>query len=378
MKVALVNLTRGGLSGGYQKYIRELVPILQEHPLVKELFLFAPPGIVSQIRELRPSSHCVPCADTLRGRRQLKRALAALSPDVVFFPSYLGLRLGRTPTVYMIRNMEALATPLNVSGPKEIMRNLARYGVARLACRQGARILAVSQFVKDFLVRNWRIPAEKIGVVYHGVHLPPAPETLAAPPGIPPEWAGRFLFTAGSLRPARGLADAIRALGLLAAQGLHLPLVIAGDADRANIGYRRKMQELAAALGLSDQIIWAGHLSPELMSWCYYQAGAFLMTSRVEACPNVALEAMSHGCLSIAADNPPLPEFFREGALYYRPGDAASLAAAVREAMADPAENRAKLGKLARARALDFSWEQTAANTVNELAKVIRRKNEKI
>jgi glycosyltransferase involved in cell wall biosynthesis len=37
----------------------------------------------------------------------------------------------------------------------------------------------------------------------------------------------------------------------------------------------------------------------------------------VEACPNIVLEAMSYECISISADNPPLPEIFGDVAVYY-------------------------------------------------------------
>ena len=58
------------------------------------------------------------------------------------------------------------------------------------------------------------------------------------------------------------------------------------------------------------------------------------MTSRVEACPNIALEAMSHGAFCLAADNPPLPEFFQGAALYYRPRSGEALAHAITAALA--------------------------------------------
>lgn len=44
---------------------------------------------------------------------------------------------------------------------------------------------------------------------------------------------------------------------------------------------------------------------------------AFLMTSRVEACPNIALEAMAHGCLCIAADDLPLLKIVEDAAVFY-------------------------------------------------------------
>ena len=45
MRVALVNLTSGGLSGGSRKYLLELVPLLRAHRAVRDLHVFLPPSV---------------------------------------------------------------------------------------------------------------------------------------------------------------------------------------------------------------------------------------------------------------------------------------------------------------------------------------------
>ena len=113
-------------------------------------------------------------------------------------------------------------------------------------------------------------------------------------------------------------------------------MVIAGgvDLDRTQLPYLQRMKNLAEKLGVNSQIAWTGHLNAAEMSWCYSHCRLFLMTSRVEACPNIALEAMSHGAFCLAADNPPLPEFFQEAALYYRPKCGEALAQTISAALA--------------------------------------------
>ncbi len=97
------------------------------------------------------------------------------------------------------------------------------------------------------------------------------------------------------------------------------------------------------------------------------------MTSRIEACPNIALEAMSHGCLCLSADNPPLPEFFREAAFYYQAQQADSLVAAIIAAINLTPEENEKLRARARARAQEFTWENTAEQTIRELKLAINK-----
>ena len=367
MRIALVNLTGGGLSGGYIKYLRQLVPVMRRHPGIKELFVFLPTAFRSLLEKELPPEACLPCQDTGRGRAELRQKILQLLPDVVFFPTFRWLDCGRIPTVAMIRNMESLLLPFGDNRLVDAAKNLLRAYSARRACRKAGRVIAVSHFVKDFLTNSWQIPADKIGVVSHGVQAPPPIENLSRPPALHPEWAGNFWFTAGSIRPYRGLEDIIEALGRLQARGQRVPLVIAGAASRLTHSYQKKIEALAVQQGVARQIFWAGHLSEAEMSWCYYHSKIFLMTSRIEACPNVALEALSHGCLCLAADNPPLPEFFQGAAIYYRAGQADSLEKASAAALGLTAAEEAELRTRARRQGQKFSWEETAERTFREL-----------
>jgi glycosyltransferase involved in cell wall biosynthesis len=116
------------------------------------------------------------------------------------------------------------------------------------------------------------------------------------------------------------------------------------------------------------QIHWAGQLSSAEMSWCYYHSRLFVMTSRVEACPNVALEAMSHGAFCIATDNPPLPEFFGEAALYYPPGRSDTLADMILAALSETPEVQSKRRATLRQHATHYSWQNTVEQTIQEIA----------
>jgi glycosyltransferase involved in cell wall biosynthesis len=154
---------------------------------------------------------------------------------------------------------------------------------------------------------------------------------------------------------------------MLASQGVRPPLVIAGGADHTQLPYLKRMKNLAEQLGVQAQIAWVGQLNAAEMAWGYHHCQLFVMTSRVEACPNIALEAMSHGAVCLAADNPPLPEFFQAAALYYRPRCREALAQAITAALSYSPERVASLRRQASKRAGDFAWETTTDLTVQEL-----------
>ena len=117
--------------------------------------------------------------------------------------------------------------------------------------------------------------------------------------------------------------------------------------------------------------MWLGKLNDAEMAWCYSHCEAFIMSSRVEACPNTALEAMSQGCISISSENPPLPEFFGDSALYYPPRDVVALANRIQAVVSMKKPEREALSEAAKSIAARFSWEICAKKTVTELQKAL-------
>ena len=356
MRIAVVNLTSGGLSGGYRKYLSRLMPLLANDPRVTALSVFVPEGAAAEMDrgvDVRtwPRQHAGARFTTL------VRDVVACAPDVVFVPTARHAKFGNIPVVAMVRNMEPLTVPFDGNTWAEGLKNIARAWEARRACRRAARVIAVSEHVRDFIVSRWQIDRDRVGTVYHGVDDPDpaASVTHAARP--------RTLFTAGSIRPARGLEDIIRALPFV---DRDVRLLIAGQVDDGCAGYADQLRRLCGDLGVTSRVTFAGQLGPADMAEAFRQCAAFVMTSRAEACPNTALEAMSGGCAIVSVDRAPMPEFFGEAALYYPVAEIHALAGQLRAVITSTAEHD-RLAGAARGRAAGFTWEATRDRTIQEL-----------
>lgn len=178
--------------------------------------------------------------------------------------------------------------------------------------------------------------------------LPPG-ETLARM-GLSP---GAYLLYVTRLEPennAHLVLEAFRAAGGLA--GLGVPMVLVGDAPYAT-DYKQRLAALAAEIpGVSMPGYVFGDGYVELQS----NALAYIQAAEVGGTHPALVEAMSRGACIIANDVPEHHEVLAEAGIYYDRNDAASLAAALRMAVADPAR-RARLGASAAARAeAHFSW----------------------
>ena len=361
----MLNLTGGGLSGGYRKYLQHVVPALCSHPGVSELIVVVPPGqqMYAGVAENVWSWHT---GEQWRGFPALRGRVREWKPDVVLIPTARYLNCG-VPVVSMIRNMEPMLPGTLRDGVAPWMKNLAGARLAKHAAMRSQRVIAVSQFVRDFAVSRWNVDAECVGVVYHGVdattsvdHITQTLQPLASSP---------FLFVAGSLLPYRGVEDAIRALSLLSNSHRNVILAIAGSGSAK---YAARLRALVEELKVAARVVWLGQLNEHEMAWAYQHCAAFLMTSRVEACPNTALEALANGALCISTDSPPMPEFFVDTARYFAPDDSPLLARHIAECLTMSADVVAKCRSAARTRALSFSWEATVEGTVQQLKLALR------
>jgi len=379
MRLAIVNLTGGGFSGGYKKYLKNMLPRLAEHHDVDALLCVSPEGNDVSAWFAKPpnADYCACNPLTLRHiahipDKRLFECLKRFSPDVIFMPVERYIKFNSVPVVNMLRNMEPFMPNMKGDSLQETFRKLIQRKLACHSVKRAGHTIAVSNFVRDYLTATLHFPENKVSQVYHGVNQQ-ASVSGKRPPAIPNEWGGEFLFTCGSVRPARGLEDALEALNELKARNLDMHLVIAGGAAPGMRKYREGLGRFLASRGLTDRICWAGNLNDEEMRWCYERCRLFIMTSRIEACPNIALEAMSCGAVSIAADNPPLPEFFSDCAAYYEAGNGRSLAEAIVNRIALDRREISSLSERAQKRSAMFSWDLTADKTMNVLMQILMR-----
>jgi len=135
---------------------------------------------------------------------------------------------------------------------------------------------------------------------------------------------------------------------------LHLVLVGGGELSEDE-------QRVLAVRGLADRVRHE-HLPDSAMPAAYAHARAFVFPSRYEGFGLPALESMASGTPTILCESASLPEVGGEAALYFPPGDAQALAAAI-EAVLEGDPQVQRLTELGRARAREFTWEQTARRT---------------
>lgn len=218
----------------------------------------------------------------------------------------------------------------------------------RRELRRFDRVVCVSdgQAVK---VRRCGVPPEKLTVIRNAARaelLRPADAAASRARLLnllpAPARDTRIVLAAGRLSPEKGvdvLVEAARRVG-----DSRACFIICGDgAERAALG-----RQIAAA-GLVGRVVLAGFRGDldELMPG----ADLFVLPSRTEGLPNVALEASARGVAVVATAVGGTPEVVAHGVngLLVPPGDPAALAGRIAELLADDI-HRAALGAAGRDR----------------------------
>jgi GalNAc-alpha-(1->4)-GalNAc-alpha-(1->3)-diNAcBac-PP-undecaprenol alpha-1,4-N-acetyl-D-galactosaminyltransferase len=178
----------------------------------------------------------------------------------------------------------------------------------------------------------------------------------------------KLLLAVGRLNVQKGFDLLLRAFAESAVWRDGWRAIIVGEGpERANL------QALADKLGIGGKVEFPGE-TDQVASW-YRRAGMFVLSSRYEGFPNVLLEAMSHGCPSIAFDCPSGPRDIVQSGKNGRllpAEDVDALIAAIRELSAD-ALQRQILGEAAREVRTRFSPELITDRWEELLVRVAHR-----
>jgi len=224
----------------------------------------------------------------------------------------------------------------------------------RLLCNRAAAVIAVSRNTKDDLCRLLGIPEEKVRVVYHATELTYAGEArLHDSP---------YLLFVGERGGYKNFAPfAASVAPVLLRRGLDL--VCAGGGPLS-----QKERALLSGLMIVDKVVQLSFADPGTLASLYHFAEVFCYPSLYEGFGIPLLEAFSCGCPVAASSTSCFPEIAGPAAEYFDPRDSSSIEAAVEWAAFG---RRDELVRLGRERLSLYSWERSAAATLDVYRSVL-------
>ena len=198
-----------------------------------------------------------------------------------------------------------------------------------------------SAYLKRCLLENPAIRGDKLHVVYPGIDFAALEQARTA--ALPLElerWlsaaSGPVLLQAAMLRGEKGHRTVLAALALLKDKWPGARYLIAGEGPE-----QQAIAELTRQLGLQDKVLLAGVVSS--VAALMARADLVLMPSSYEPLGMSQIEALGLGVPVIASDTGGIPETMSHGetGILVAPGDSAAWAAAIDQALSQPAMMRA-------------------------------------
>jgi glycosyltransferase involved in cell wall biosynthesis len=227
------------------------------------------------------------------------------------------------------------------------LKNYIMRGLIRWLYPKAARVIAISNGVKDSLL-SFGVCPSKIRVMYNPQPLQTFRELAAESSSVQMEQDARILVTVGRLVDLKDHVTLIHAFAKVR-EDADVRLYIIGDGPN-----RKKLESLAQALGLADDIRFLGW-QPNPFA-LLKQADIFVLSSRFEGFPNVIVEAMACGLPVISTDCPSGPhEILRggEAGVLVPVGDVDALARAITTLLSDR-QTLTEYARKSKSRVKDF------------------------
>jgi len=231
--------------------------------------------------------------------------------------------------------------------------------VIKHAIKKSSRILAVSNFTKKDILKNYSfVPPEKVIVTYEACE-----DYCMLSPNKDKEILSRYaikkpyIMYVGNAYPHKNLEKLIMAFKLIKQKKADLSLVFVGKVDY----FYERLKNLVESESISD-VLFVGYAMDYELDTIFHNAAAYAFPSLYEGFGLPPLEAMAKGTPVASSDHPCMKEILGNSAHYFKGEDISDISRAIIDILED--ENlRKKLISRGYERIKKYSWKNMARNT---------------
>jgi glycosyltransferase involved in cell wall biosynthesis len=364
---------------GVGTYTRNAIRTLARLDDRNEYCLLGIPGKLSGIEDL-PSNFTTitthPNEFSLASYVELHRILKTNGCDLLHVPHLFWKPQG-IPCPYVVTVHDLLDHMYRASTDSEVKRSM-HFLLTKRVLQRAARIFAVSHFSKKDTENYFKVPSDKIEVIYNAPddrfrqgHASEADRQLIAERyqvNYP------FLLYAGRISPHKNVVRIIEAFSLLKNQLLEegrfedLRLIIIGDEVSRHPDLRRAVIKSH----MQNDVRFLGFVDIGILRIFYDLAKIFVFPSLYEGFGLPPLEAMAHGTPVVTSNTSSIPEVVGNAAVMVNPENVFDIQRALYRVLVDQ-NLREKLKSRGAEQAQKFSWEDSVGRMLKVYHEVVQR-----
>lgn len=245
--------------------------------------------------------------------------------------------------------------------PKQIF---ATRVVVPQSIKKARKIIAVSDYTKQDVIKFMKVPEEKVVVVYNGVDSKVRIKKRVNDKKILTEKFGikrKFIIFIGTIQPRKNVMGLVRAFNKLRGTEVfdNYQLVIAGKKGWNYKDIFKSIREL----GLTKKVIFTGYVTLEDKKLLLAKASLFVFPSFYEGFGLSILEAQQAGTPVVTSNMTSMLEVAGDGAVLVDPYDIGLISKAIKKILSE-LEFKSELIRKGYENVKKFSWEKCARETL--------------
>ena len=291
--------------------------------------------------------------------RNFEKTIKDYQIDLIFNPggSYISKK---HPYITMCRNMLVFEKEESKRFKNFLYRK--RFDVLRYlqtkSMKNAAGVIFISKYAENYIKSKLQIPIKESDVIFHGIsekfnNLVREQKDIGSYNDMQP-FKILYISITNPYKHHANIAEAI--LNLKDKHNFPLQFIVVGDKGFAHDEFenvRRKTPET---------IIYRGKVDFEEIQKIYHEANLFVFGSTCENMPNILIEAMTSGLPIACSKKMPMPEFLKDGGIYFDSENVASIEKALAELILNK-DLRSSLANIAKENTFAFSWEKCSQET---------------
>ncbi|PIY96471.1 MAG: hypothetical protein COY66_04030 [Candidatus Kerfeldbacteria bacterium CG_4_10_14_0_8_um_filter_42_10] len=227
------------------------------------------------------------------------------------------------------------------------------------AAKRSKKVITVSKFSKQEIIKHFGLPDEKVAVTYEACDPPKILNDSFKELARKFQITKPFLLYVGNTYPHKNLERMLAAFRkLVRNEQLNIQLVLVGKEDY----FSKRLKAKAEELELKDDVIFTGFVADQELPLFYKNASLYVFPSSIEGFGLPPLEAMSYG-LPVASSNAPcLPEILQDAAEYFNPTEIDDIVRVIKRLIIDE-RLKDKLKTKGIEHVEKFSWKKMVERT---------------